>query len=204
MSNSPEQGNTPSLYNELFVGFAGMAAVRGVIQYGPLDPSLSPGKDGTRTPIGGKAYGYDYIVKGDELPSAVQDMGIDKLEIGRYSATIMDDDIWPERVWVYLHETAGLTRGFTFSKEHGATDIEARVRIDADDPLTPESKRLMPDVDTVQRIIDGLMSGEAHWLELDGPEGEFARFFHVNMTAPDELSIEDVDQLNKIYNALKG
>jgi hypothetical protein len=75
---SPEHSNPPSIYSELFVGFAGMAAARGTITYGPLESSLEPGKDGTRMPDGEMAFGFDYAVNTEDLPPIIRELGIDK------------------------------------------------------------------------------------------------------------------------------
>ncbi|HSX34691.1 MAG TPA: hypothetical protein VLF62_03555 [Candidatus Saccharimonadales bacterium] len=193
---SPEQANPPSLYDALYVGF-GNIATRGTVNHGPLDPSLDPGNDGTRTPDGDIASGFDYALSGEALPHAIQEKGIDKVDVWKYACTIVEGEIWPERVGVKIHESIGLTKAVTFHKDAG--EITAALSIDLDND-SGEITGLPPDADV---IAAELLSGKTHWLQMEGPAGDFARFMHVSLTAPDEPGVDDIKLLGFVLQELE-
>lgn len=192
---SPEQADAPSLYDELFVGFGNIAA-QGTIDYGPLDGSFAAGNDGTRTPEGDVASGFDYTITGDALPQAIREKGIDEVGVWKYACAIVGDEIWPERVWVNIHESIGLSKVITFSKERG--EITATLSVDPDS----DSEDTVSPPPWTTAVIEGLMRGETHWLDLEGPEGDFARLMHVGLTAPNEPGPDEFELLSFILQEL--
>jgi hypothetical protein len=151
---SPEQTNPPSLYDSLYIGF-GNIATRGTVNYGPLDPSLDPGDDGTRTPEGGIATGFDYTLNGDDLPQAIREKGIDEIGIWSYARTIVEGEIWPERVGLKMHESIGLSKAVTFHKD--MNEITATLSVDLDSD-SEETTQLPPNANA---IMESLLSGGA-------------------------------------------
>lgn len=192
---SPEQTDPPSLYDSLYIGF-GNIATRGAIDYGPLDPSLDPGDDGTRTPEGDVATGFDYTLSGDDLPQAIRRKGINEIGIWSYARTIVEGEVWPERVGVKMHESIGLSKAITFHKDTGEITATLSVDLDSD---SGEATQLPPNANA---IIESLLSGETRWLELDGAAGDFARFVHVALTAPDEPGVDELELLNFVLQEL--
>jgi hypothetical protein len=197
-----EQGTQPpSLYNELFTGFAGMAALHGAINHGPLDAAQEPGKNGTLTPDGGQATGFDYVISEEQIPSSLQLKGIDKLSIGSYTSTAMGDSVWPERTWVHVHEKVGLTRYVMFSRGSRG-EIEADFSLEADPFDRVENNSDISDKEK-DEIMQALFAGDGSWLRFEGPAGDFARAIHLRLTAPDEPDASDIELLQEILAELE-
>jgi hypothetical protein len=192
----------PPFYDELFNGFAGMAIMRGLANYGPLDPALEPGNDGTITPDGEQAYGFDYVINADKLPQAIIEIGIDEVEIGTYASTIVEGKIWPARVWISTHEQVGITKAITFYKDKTPTRISATLNVEADTVPVPKlnDQRLTPE--QRNEIINDLFSGQQCWLRLEGGAGNFARAAHLVLSTQIELDAYDTDSLRDILAVL--
>ncbi len=200
MSMTSIEQPPPSPYELLYVGF-GKVAARGAIDYGPLDATFEPGDDGTRTPDGGVAHGFDHTLKGESLPQAVRDRGIDEINVWQYACAVVNQEIWPASVRVRVHESIGINKVMRLTEDEATGDITASLSVDPDD-LTDEAPAYALEANVQDEIIQSLLRGELHWLKLDGAEGDFARFIHLTLTAPDEPGIDEIELLNFILQEL--
>ncbi len=187
---SSEQGAQNPFNNELFAGFAGIAALYGEKNHGPLDPVLDPGRDGSLMPNGEPAIGFDYIITPENLPPAIRIMGIDQLTIGSFSRTVMGDSIWEARAWVHIHEDSGVTKIITFEKDELSDRVSAFLDITADLEAAPRPEIAITDANK-NIISDDILRGN-HWLKLDGPKGDYARIIRTLLIAPYEPDADDI------------
>lgn len=174
-----------------------MAALRGVINHDPLDPIMESGNDGTLTADGEQAFTYIYEVSANKLPPGIQDMGIDNIAIESHSSKIYDGSAWPERVAIKLHEAAGLTKLLQFVNDSGVITALDVAIYDDGEAYVEVGKGLSDD--QKDEIIKDMISGRTHWLEQDGPAGEYAQAVAFNLTFTEgRPSVADVDLLSKI------
>lgn len=192
-------GRQPSLLHELFDGFTDIAAKRGVVKYGPLDPSLKPGNDGTLTPDGDQASGFEYVVPTEDLSQTIRGMGIDSIEISSFSSTVFDDAILDATTWVNIREQIGLKKSFALHQDPSGR-VTANFYLDADMDNPAKQENLSDE--EKEAIINDLFSGDSSWLRIEGPGGDFARAIHLCLTAPDEPDDSDMERLREVLTSL--
>lgn len=199
---SGERTNPP-FYDELFAGFAGMAAARGAINYDPLDRALEPGNDGSLTAAGERAYAYEYALNADELPKSIRDMGIDRIEVESHTTRVYDDSIWPERVSMLIRRDIGITTMLGIEREAGAVSMyrDLSVHDDSRDVADFIVGKGLSDQERDEILMD-VLNHRHHWLDQDGPAGEYARAAYVHLNTPDSVDAEDIDMLRKILEEL--
>jgi hypothetical protein len=197
---SPEHTSAPSPYSKLYAGFGNIAA-RGTIDYGPLDAAFSPGNDGTRTPDGDVAYGFDHTIGSNALPQAILDKGIDELGVWSYAGAVVNHEVWPACVRVKIHEPIGMSKTITFFENEATGEITAYMIVEPDDALDETPQHTLESSEQ-SAIIQNLFKGELHWLKLEGPEGNFARSIYATLTAPDRPGIDEIELLDFILEEL--
>jgi hypothetical protein len=119
----------------------------------------------------------------------------------------MGREIWGERVWMTVdldpdaqEGSATITRRYMFTRNLGAIAASVQVDYDGAPPSLSQETISEPHKD---EIIEDLVEGPMFWLGLDGPKGDFASRVDFLLTAPDELSVDDVELLRQILAELK-
>lgn len=193
----------PPFYDELFAGFAGMAAVRGAVNYDPLDSSFEPGDDGTLTPEGEPAPHYEYEVRGNELPDPVKDLDIDQIKVVFNSRMIFGGQINPERVSAEAHLLDGTSKTLSLIREKDG-EINALLWNEADndeeEPSGPSIGEGLSDSER-QAILFDVLGGNTDLLEEASPAGELARSIFLRVST---LGPPDIDDIELFCNILHG
>lgn len=198
---SHERSNQPSLYDQLFTGFADLAALHGTVVYGPLDSTLETGRDGTITPDGKPARGYDYHVPTDKLPPSLREKGLIQIDVKQYPSVIMGDEVWSENVWVTLYEANGMKKEIKFSKDPGTSDIRARSSIEASEQNESIQAEDLSEEQQIE-ILKELFEGQRYLLDLEGSAGDYARKVHLALTLPDEPDMDDIELVSTVLAEL--